>query len=133
MNSASSVVCCTECGTVLTVPLLELIDESVISNEAGSDYIPRGYYVISDGGFFTNTKDQVIVNLKDAVNTKRHSDARRLNGCCGLDGCDGMNVLCGTGHEVGTERSDCWLPHAIHFDTNAVTIRTAVSTLYDRK
>src|ERR1700735_5278426 len=104
MTIASSVVCCTKCGTVLTVPLLEFIDDSMLSEKEGSDYIPRGYYVMSDGGLFTNTEGQFIVNLKDAVNTKRHSDARRLNGCCGLDGCDGMNTLCENGHEVGTER-----------------------------
>ncbi len=27
----------------------------------------------------------------------------RLNGCCGLDGCDGSNLVCARGHEVATE------------------------------
>lgn len=35
----------------------------------------------------------------------------RLNGCCGLDGCDGPNRICGCGTEVGTESSDCWTWH----------------------
>jgi len=35
---------------------------------------------------------------------------RRLNGCCGLDGCDGPNKICLCGEHVGTEKSDCWTP-----------------------
>ncbi len=37
------------------------------------------------------------------------ADVRRLNGCCGLDGCDGPNMRCrACGVEVGTRQSDCW-------------------------
>lgn len=36
-------------------------------------------------------------------------DTSRLAGCCGLDGCNGPNMLCRGCHaEVGTMRSDCW-------------------------
>lgn len=38
------------------------------------------------------------------------TDARRLNGCCGLDGCDGPNQICSCGAAVGTLRTDCWTP-----------------------
>ncbi|WP_120501224.1 hypothetical protein [Roseovarius sp. EL26] len=38
-------------------------------------------------------------------------DLARLNGCCGLDGCDGPNRVCSCGAEVGTEMSDCWTSH----------------------
>jgi hypothetical protein len=31
---------------------------------------------------------------------------------CGLDGMDGPNLVCVNGHEIGTEKSDCWMPHA---------------------
>jgi len=38
-------------------------------------------------------------------------DLKRLAGCCGLDGCDGPNMLCRVCHaEVGTMQSDCWTP-----------------------
>ena len=111
---------CGSCGIGLTLPLRGLPDPSLISEEFGNDYIPRGYLLVSDGNYFTNSNGQFVVNLKDLVNTKHHSDFRRLNGCCGLDGCDGKNTLCINGHEVGTERSDCWLPHAILFDPAAV-------------
>jgi hypothetical protein len=50
----------------------------------------------------------VLVNLNDLVGTEHHQDRHRLNGCCGLDGCDGPNLVCPKGHEIGTERSDCW-------------------------
>jgi hypothetical protein len=97
-----------------------LPDLAMLCVDNGTDYIPRGFYTISDGSFFRGTEGQYIVNLKDIVNTKHHTDYNRLNGCCGLDGLDGRNTLCENGHEVGTERSDCWLPHAIHFDPSAV-------------
>jgi len=63
----------------------------------------------------------IVLNLKDTINTKHHSDQSRLNGCCGLDGL-GMNTLCANGHEIGTERSDCWMPHYIHIPTNDVDV-----------
>jgi hypothetical protein len=38
-------------------------------------------------------------------------DIRRLIGCCGLDGCNGPNMLCRVCKaEVGTMQSDCWTP-----------------------
>lgn len=47
-------------------------------------------------------------DLKDIVGLT--SEAHRLNGCCGLDGCDGPNRVCECGNLVGTEKSDCWTP-----------------------
>lgn len=47
-------------------------------------------------------------DLTDAVRLTKN--AGRLNGCCGLDGCDGPNQLCRCGVEVGTLRTDCWTP-----------------------
>lgn len=43
-------------------------------------------------------------------NVHNTRDARRLNGCCGLDGCDGPNQIGRCGTEVGTLRTDCWTP-----------------------
>jgi hypothetical protein len=111
---------CAQCGIRLTLPLRLLSDPSLLCNEDRHDFIPRGFFLVSDGSFFTGSEGQFVVNLKDLVNTKHHSDFRRLNGCCGPDGCDGKNRLCQNGHEVGTERSDCWMPHAIHIDPIAV-------------
>lgn len=42
---------------------------------------------------------------------EKTGDVRRLAGCCGLDGCNGPNMLCRVCHaEVGTMQSDCWTP-----------------------
>ncbi|PAX07711.1 hypothetical protein [Sphingomonas lenta] len=49
------------------------------------------------------------LDLTEAV--RAVTDARRLNGCCGLDGCDGPNQRCECGAEIGTLRSDCWTDH----------------------
>lgn len=43
--------------------------------------------------------------------TQQTGDISRLAGCCGLDGCNGPNMLCRTCNaEVGTMQSDCWTP-----------------------
>ena len=55
---------------------------------------------------------QVWVNPEDLLDVVRLTkDGRRLNGCCGLDGCGGPNQLCVFGAEIGTLMSDCWTPH----------------------
>jgi hypothetical protein len=53
---------------------------------------------------------QVWLNPEDLADRVRNiDDYSRLNGCCGLDGCDGPNQVCvGCGNEVGTLQSDCW-------------------------
>lgn len=63
-----------------------------------------------------------MINLEDAVNTRHHPDTRRLNGCCGLDGRDGLNTVCANGHEVGTEKSDCWMPHVLLLDPGKTVV-----------
>ncbi|HPF38823.1 MAG TPA: hypothetical protein P5081_18535 [Phycisphaerae bacterium] len=54
----------------------------------------------------------MVIHLEDLCNTSHHPEGRRNNGCCGLDGCDGPNLVCPADHEIGTEKSDCWTPHA---------------------
>jgi hypothetical protein len=56
-----------------------------------------------------------LINLADMQNTRHTSNSSRLNGCCGPDGCDGPNTLCLCGVEIGTERSDCWMPTSLSF------------------
>ena len=121
LETATEVVFrCATCHVVVTLPLRSLSDRALLCETAGEDYVPRGWMLKSDGSFFTGTEGQFIVNLKDLINTKHHSDPRRLNGCCGLDGCDGKNTICKNGHELGTERSDCWIAHAILLDPSAI-------------
>lgn len=48
----------------------------------------------------------------------------RLNGCCGLDGCDDPNMLCRVcTAEVGTMQSDCWTPLIFVPDPNNTDFR----------
>lgn len=85
----------------------------MINKNDGQDYIPRGFYLIQAETDYELIKGSIIINNKDLINSNRHSDRSRLNGCCGLDGCDGMNRVCLHDHEIGTEYSDCWRIHKV--------------------
>ncbi len=51
----------------------------------------------------------IVLARADVRGTELIALRGRLNGCCGLDGCDGPNLVCrGCAAEVATERSDCW-------------------------
>ena len=112
---------CNACGVQLTEQLVELTDEKMLSQEDKSAFVPKGKYFVSSGEYVPEQKGDFLVNLSDLVGTQLTKDPRRLNGCCGLDGLDGLNLLCPNGHEVGTERSDCWLPHYAILSEDKVT------------
>ena len=114
-------LCCKECGSTLTEPLIQLTDESKLSPEDKSPLLPKGRFFISSGICEPEQKGDYLVNLSDLKDTQLTQDPERLNGCCGLDGLDGFNLLCSNGHEVGTERSDCWLPHYAILSKEKVT------------
>jgi hypothetical protein len=109
---------CRACGVPLTARLRRLMDRSLLNDNEGEAYVPQGTFIVSRGDF--GPARQFVVHLGDLVDVGYHDDPRRRNGCCGLDGCDGMNRVCREGHEVGTERSDCWLCHGAHLDVAAV-------------
>jgi hypothetical protein len=55
------------------------------------------------------------------VNVRLTTDPHRLNGCCGLDGCDGPNLQCeNCGTYVATKMTDCWQLHCIVFDPTTI-------------
>ncbi len=114
------VIRCSKCGIALTRPVEPLTGESLLDGRDGQPIIPAGLYCFSHGSRYP---DGWVVNLADLINTRHHPDSRRLNGCCGLDGCDGINRVCANGHEVGTERSDCWWAHGLHFDWSLVEVK----------
>jgi len=116
---------CQLCKTELSSHLEELADLTALSDADNAPHVPEGRYVLSDGSFFTGTEGKVIMNLHDARNIRRTDDPSRLNGCCGLDGLDGPNVLCRKGHAVGTEKSDCWMPHALILEPDAISTEIA--------
>lgn len=108
------------CKIPVSKDITFLSNRSLLCEQDGKDYIPEGFYIIDNEEFFTDYFENYILNLKDVINLKNHFDFGRLNGCCGLDGCDGLNKTCINGHEIGTERSDCWLPHHIHINPEKV-------------
>ncbi len=56
----------------------------------------------------------IVLARADVRGTELISLRGRRNGCCGLDGCDGPNLVCrGCSAEVATERSDCWTPQEV--------------------
>lgn len=111
---------CPICRIAITQPLSPLEAERFVCLEDGKPLVPQGFFSINSKEYW-NADGRFVVNLADLVSTKHHSDGRRLSGCCGLDGLDGPNLVCANGHEVGTEKSDCWMPHA------AVLLETVIS------
>jgi hypothetical protein len=117
---------CRACGLPLTHPLEQLDDLSRLCLDDGEAMIPRGEFSVEQGDYYTLAVGHYLVNLGDLLNVKHHADARRLNGCCGLDGCGGRNLVCVNGHEIGTEHSDCWQAHAAQLDPAVVVAVEAV-------
>ncbi|MEV6319283.1 hypothetical protein [Streptomyces sp. NPDC051776] len=58
--------------------------------------------------------DGIVLAPTDVHGAQLTSLRGRKNGCCGLDGCDGPNLVCRCCMaEVATERSDCWTPREV--------------------
>ncbi len=121
---------CSICRLPVTKVLKRLEDTSPLSDEDNADednadLLPAGFCIIGDGSYYSEPAGQLLINCEDAINTKYHPDQSRLvGGCCGLDGSNGMNLVCLNGHEVGTMRSDCWMDagYSIAFTPEAITL-----------
>jgi hypothetical protein len=86
----------------------------------GPPYVPIAVdsrILVSDG-----SRDTIVLSPADVRGVERHRDRQRLNGCCGLDGTDGPNLVCaGCGAEIATEQSDCWVSwHDVRLEPEAV-------------
>ena len=106
------VFACPVCGQALTRPLAPLPPDQSICYEDGQPAVPPGYFAVSSDEYWTGSEGCPVVNLADLAGTAYHPDTRRRSGCCGPSGTEGPNLVCGRGHEVGAERSDCWMSHA---------------------
>lgn len=111
---------CKVCKIDISIDLEKLEDITNLSEEDGQDLVPHGFFIISDGSFFSlhkgdecifDTAEKIIISRSDMVNWETHDNPSRCNGCCGLDGLDGINVMCANGHEIGTLKADCWMGH----------------------
>jgi hypothetical protein len=110
---------CASCNLAVSNALVALTNDENLMYEDGKDHIPAGHYVVSDGEHLTGSEGKVLLNRKDLKNVRQHSDRSRLSGCCGPDGMDGPNLICSNGHEIGTECSDCWMPHVVVLEADS--------------
>lgn len=109
---------CRQCSTRLTADL-ELVSLDTQNQTMGEDLLARGSAMQEDGSSSESEAGKFLGNIADAAHMTLTSDMRRLNGCCGLDGCDGPNLLCEICDTyVATKRTDCWTPHYVVFDPN---------------
>ncbi|MES2775341.1 MAG: hypothetical protein V4722_14295 [Bacteroidota bacterium] len=113
------IIYCKKCGLPLTKNLEHYTGTS-FGEADRQPFIQPGFYTISDGDYFTQSEGKTIINAEDLINVMNHTDKSRLIGCCGLDGLDGPNKICKNGHEVATEKSDCWMPRAIIFEEEKI-------------
>lgn len=125
-------VLCKTCG----VPVSQRLKEpdaklrNWLSNEKyadGEPLLPRRIILevelfLEEGECFYGAENsQVILNLNDLVNTR--SGGTR-SGCCGVDGCDGINTFCINDHPIGIEVSDCYQPEFIHLSTEHIVLES---------
>ncbi len=106
---------CRVCGAVLTRNIRELANSERPREGDRKPFVRAGRFYVMRAGDAYGPVDDIAVNLRDVLDLKRHPETRRNSGCCGRDGLDGKNLLCAEGHEVATEKSDCWMPHRVVF------------------
>ncbi|MEU4416465.1 hypothetical protein AB0G00_12825 [Nocardia salmonicida] len=110
---------CTECEHPLTGDLQESqcfeTGDNLSDHRIADPLVAQGTYAIN----YDST--QFILHPDDAPGTVRHPDSKRRNGCCGLDGQDGPNLVCaGCGIDVATKESDCWTDNYVALIAAAV-------------
>jgi hypothetical protein len=118
-----TVFVCVACGSAVSRPVERLEDPKQISGKDGEPAVPVGRFATVDPRQGESFAGWTMLNLADAVGTKPHPESGRWVGCCGADGMEGENTLCEKGHEIGTECSDCWMPHALMLDPKSVELK----------
>src|ERR1044071_260779 len=88
---------CAVCGLPLTRAVRLLAEVPELPSEDGVDLIAEGYCWRDDRP--GRTCGRFLLNRKDIVSTRYHDDPRRVSGCCGPSGIDGVNLLCINGNE----------------------------------
>lgn len=105
---------CRGCGLALTGVLRE-VDLPVPTGERSWDsptpLLAAGTYALdADTGDGQTVAPVVVLHPDDLSGVVPHPDRGRSSGCCGHDGLDGPNRVCGgCGTEVATLRDDCWV------------------------
>jgi hypothetical protein len=134
---AMKVLRCAQCGTPVSLSLVELDDVERLNLADGRPLLPRGAYLPMrrhpnwwEESLDDERADDILINLDDAINTHLGGV---LNGCCGIDGCDGINTFCPHGHEIGTEFSDCWGPHSLTVPKRCVEVTDAPDSVTEQQ
>ncbi|MFF5588095.1 hypothetical protein [Streptomyces hygroscopicus] len=115
------VIACANCQQPLTGELqgvpMPPAAKKVEGHRVAPPRVSQGTYAISP------KTGMIILHPGDLPGTAPHPDRGRRNGCCGLDGLDGPNLVCrGCGAEVATQQSDCWTDHLVAAAPDTVTI-----------
>ncbi len=130
-----SQVLCRVCGIPVTnwlwEPDIRLINK--LNNdkyEDGAPLLPQGiildinYILEKNESFWGAENSEIIVNLNDLVHT---CNGGVRNGCCGVDGSDGINIFCVNNHPIGTEVSDCYQPEFAHLPTECIVVESGTA------
>jgi hypothetical protein len=108
---------CAQCDIQVSKLIAPLTDLALLNNENKHQLLPERLYRMSatylDAGntWDSITREEIILNLNDVLNSK---PGGRRNGCCGVDGLDSINTFCKNGRSLGAEKSDSWMPHFMH-------------------
>jgi DNA-directed RNA polymerase subunit RPC12/RpoP len=113
---------CASCEHPLTGDLLESeafpAGDHLSGHRIADPRVAQGTYAINYNATL------FILHPDDVPGTALHPDRRRRNGCCGLDGQHGPNLVCaGCGAEVATKESDCWTDNLVALIAAAVVGR----------
>lgn len=125
-NVLVTVFACSNCEQPLTGDLQEShafpASDHLSGHRIADPRMAQGTYAISyDASLF-------ILHPDDVPGTALHPDPPRRNGCCGLDGQGGPNLVCaGCGTEVATKESDCWTDNLVALIAAAVSVSTKPS------
>jgi hypothetical protein len=119
---------CRSCGAALTGPLRRLDDDTALATKELAPLVPASAYWPVAVGHLPTSHQSVPVDFTgcyavrpDAlIGVGNHPDRGRWIGCCGPSGTGGPNRICGCGHAIGMERSDCMWPVAVYLDPKAV-------------
>jgi hypothetical protein len=93
---------------------LEHEDATPIWKSSGEQVVQIRTHVYSRAG-------AIVVHPEDVIRNAIVS-AGKDGGCCGSDGCDGLNRACLCRRMVATEWSDCWTQAELRFDPDAVLL-----------
>lgn len=118
------VITCLSCRHPLTGELRQVpfppTPEKFTGDRLGLPLLDQGTFAISPA------TRSIVLHPDDAPGTLPHTAPGRNNGCCGPDGLDGPNLLCGgCGAEVAIQQTDCWLEHLIAVAPEAGEISAA--------